>query len=157
MAAGDIRSLGSIFVTTDIILSFDSATTLTEGDLVNLQNGELQLADGGENILGQILEDATSASTGVQVNATPGLVIVMDNDEVGGAFPSTSAGEFFDIIGATGAQLVDTSSSAAGETTGSSGQLLCLAYNPQGVGVDSDTSYGKFLIKEHQLFGGAAV
>jgi len=153
MAAGTTISRGSLFVTSQIIRRYASAVTLATGDLVNVQNGALQIADAGERIAGQILESATSATTDAQVNITPGLVVVMDNDNVSATFSATSVGEYFDIAGATGAQVIDTSSTVAPETTSNSAQMVCLEFNPQGVGFDDDLSIGTFMIKEHQYFG----
>ena len=65
---------------------------------------------------------------------------LVDNDNIGTTFGVTHPGTYFDVTGATAAQLVDTS------TTGTTGQLLCLEYNPQVDPVKSDTSWGVFKI-----------
>lgn len=157
MAAGLVRPLGSLFVTADVIQEYDSNVTGAETDLVNVQDSQIEIADAGEHIIGVLMEDVTSASTNAQVNVTPGLQVIMDNDNDSATFAATDVGEFFDITGGTGAQIVNTDSKAAAQTTGSSGQLVCLEYNPQGFGYDADTSVGRYMIKEHQLFGGSAV
>jgi hypothetical protein len=53
------------------------------------------------------------------------------------------------LIGGTGAQLVDTS------TAGTTGQLVCLEYNPQIDPVKEDTSYGLFMIQENVFTTGS--
>jgi hypothetical protein len=67
---------------------------------------------------------------------------LLANDNVGTTFDATLVGTNFDLIGATGAQLVDTS------TTGTTGGLFCLEYNPQIDPVKTDTTYGVFCIAE---------
>lgn len=139
-----------------VLRNFDSNVTLQQYDLVNVQAGQLEVVDAGEKIAGYINQDGsfTSSSTSVEVDITPFMTVVMDNDNDSATFAATHVGTVFDTIGGTGAQLVDTSSTAAGVTGGTSaGQLLCLAYNPQGVrdDLDSDTSVGLFLIKEAQF------
>lgn len=139
-----------------VLRNFDSNVTLTQYDLVNVQSAQLEVVDAGEKIAGYINQDGsfTSSSTSVEVDITPFMTVVMDNDNDSTTFAATHVGTVFDTIGGTGAQLVDTSSTAAGVTGGTSGgQLLCLAYNPQGVrdDLDTDTSVGLFLIKEAQF------
>jgi hypothetical protein len=72
----------------------------------------------------------------------------MDNDNDTTTFASTHVGGRFDVIGSTGAQLVDTNTVA--QDGSDSGQLFCIAYNPQGYGFNSDTSIGLFEIAEIQ-------
>lgn len=127
-----------------------SGTTITKGDFVYLTSGELDNASiGGKKVLGVALE----TKTGVADNSVECLVCVdptmrylVDNDNDGTTFAATHVGTYFDLIGATGAQLVDTSS------TSTTGQLLCLEYNPQIDPVRSDTSWGTFVIAEHYFY-----
>lgn len=152
MAAGLVIGRGSGLGFSDYIREFDSNATLAASDLVNLESGQLEVASTGDWIGGQVLEAATSSSTGVQVNVTRGLRVVMDNDNVGTTFAATHEGQRFDITGATGAQLVDTSTADA-TYTGPGGQLVCLEYNPQFVrgDLDTDTSVGLFMIYDSQF------
>lgn len=153
MAAGLVLVRGSAF-DADFIRPFLSAATITKNDIVNLTSaGELDVAGAGERILGVALEAATSSSTDVQVNYSPFLTIVMDNDNDSATFAAADVGSFFDIIGATGAQLIDTSSKVDGTVTTNSAQMACIAYNPQGIRDDlnSDTSVGLFQIREQQF------
>jgi hypothetical protein len=73
----------------------------------------------------------------------PNAKYLVDNDNVGTTFAASHVGTYFDLTGATGAQLVDTSS------TSTSGSLLCIEYNPQIDPVQGDTSWGLFVIAEH--------
>lgn len=151
MAAGLAISRGSIFGISDFLMEFSSGATLAAGDLVNLESGELAAASASDFLIGQTTEAATSSSTGVAVNVTRGLKLIMDNDNVGTTFAVTHVGAGFDITGATGAQIVDTST--LDQTyTGLATHLRCLAYNPQDVGFDSDVSVGAFVIAQHQNY-----
>jgi hypothetical protein len=156
MSAGLIIPKGSLISgISDILLLADSNVTGEANDLVNVQNGELEIVDPGERIAGYVSHsDAIdSDSSDVPVNITPFMQVVMDNDNTGTTFASTHVGEYFDITGGTGAQIVDTSTVTAPEGTGNSGQLVCLEYNPQNVrdDLDSDTSVGLFMIREQQF------
>lgn len=125
-----------------------SNVTLTKHDLVNVQSGQLEVADAGEIIAGVVLEAATS-STSAQVNTVPYNRLVMDNDEAGGAFPTTSQGTYFDITGGTGAQVVDTSTQSTAVDGSGTGQLICFNYTaPQPY--EDDTSVGIFFVNPEE-------
>lgn len=78
------------------------------------------------------------------MQANPNGEYLLQNDNVGTTFAASHVGQYFDLTGATGAQLVDTST--ASQTTG---QLLCLSYNPGIDPVGSNTAYGTFKVAEH--------
>lgn len=154
MAAGLMITRGSYWNLSEIARRFPSNATIAAGDLVNLESGQLEVLSTGDEVLGVAKEAMTSATTAGDVNVTPGLIVVMDNDNDGTTFASTHPGAAFDVTGGTGAQIVDTST--ADDTAGGrTGQLRCLEYNPQGVGYDSDTSVGLFMIAECQFGIGA--
>jgi hypothetical protein len=141
------RPVGSLLGVSDVILEFNGGGTFAKYDLLTFDgSGELVISDAGdpENI-GVALEAATASSTGVQVNVTPFLMVIADNDNVGTTFAATHVGEYADAIGATGEMGIDTSSHS--DTTEAT--LFCLEYNPKGFGVDSDTSIGKYVLYEH--------
>lgn len=127
-----------------------SGVTITKGDFVYLASGELTNSSvATQKLIGVALE----TKTGVADNSVECLVCVdptmrylVDNDNDGTTFAASHVGTYFDLIGATGAQLVDTSS------TSTTGQLLCLEYNPQVDPVRSDTSWGVFVIAEHYFY-----
>jgi hypothetical protein len=150
--ASVLATRGSKFGISDVVREYLGAGTVTAMDLVNAEAGEIVLASAGDFVAGVVLESGTSSSTGLAVNVTPGLVIVMDNDNVGTTFAVTHVGARFDITGTTGAQLVDTST--LDQTYGApSGTLVCREYNPQDVSssLDSDTSVGSFIIADQQF------
>ncbi len=148
---------GSLFTgLAPVMRNFDSNVTLQQYDLVNVQAGQLEIVDAGEKIAGYINQKGsfTSSSTSVEVNITPFMVIVIDNDNDSATFAATDVGKVADTVGGTGAQQVDTSSLAAGVTGGTSGgQLLILGYNPQDIrdNLDTDTSVALAMIKEAQF------
>lgn len=129
--------------TPQTLRQFDSNATLAVGDLVNVTDNQLEIAAAGERVAGVLKKAVTNASTQASVNITPFLTFLMDNDNVGTTFAATHANSyFFDITGTTGAQVVDTSTAASSDTVASTGQLVCLAYNPMG----NDTSVGLYMI-----------
>lgn len=140
---------GSLVGATDFLLTYNSGATLASGDVVNMTSGELDIAATGERILGVIVKAATSSTDNVQVNATPFLRVVMDNDNVGTTFAATHVGQAFDITGGTGAQVIDTSTVVDLATTTNSAQMTCLRFQPQ-FGI-TGTSLGEFMIREHYL------
>lgn len=162
MAAGLVIPQGTLFAgLSEVMLEFDSNVTAEENDLVNIQNGQIEIADAGERIAGYVAQDAavTSSSENVPVNITPFMTVVMDSDETGDALAQDLVGEYVDITGGTGAQIVDISESTAPETTSGSGQLVILKQN-DGDNWDAgairddlsgDTSVGLFMIREAQF------
>lgn len=150
MAVG-IRPVGSAMGLSTNIRQFNAAGTFAANDLVNLNNtGELVLAGGGDFIMGTAIASATATSSNVPVNVTGGLMIIADNDNDSATFAASFVGGRIDITGNSGEQVVDTSTLNNSETN-PSGQLVVLAYNPQGFGHDTDTSVGLFAIAEGQL------
>ena len=125
-----------------------SGVTVTAGDFV-YQDGSGRITNasiGGARLVGMAIETGTGNPGGtvsVLVCIDPLMRYLLKNDNLVTTFAATHVLTNFDLIGATGAQLVDTSS------TGTSGQLLCLEYNPVIDPVKSDTTYGVFIIAEH--------
>ena len=135
--------VGSRFGISPVLKKFTGGGTYAKGDLVMLTSGATVVATAGaENLLGVARVAGASASTNLEVDITPGLLVIMDNDNVGTTFAATHVGTKFDLVGTTGIMQIDTSS------TSTTGNLLCWEYNPQGYGFDSDTSIGLFQIDE---------
>jgi hypothetical protein len=131
-----------------------ASQTITKGDPVNIEAGYWNLAAATEKIFGIANETVVGNAGGTSklevIPVREGDIFIADNDNVGTTFAATHPGTYFDITGTTGAVLVDTSS------TTTTGQLLCVEYNPQNLGLDSDTSIGLFMIAERQNDGLAA-
>lgn len=126
------------------------SVTITKGDFVYLSSGLLTNASiAGQLLVGVAEETVTGNGSTVycHVCVDPEMRYLVDNDNVAATFASTDVGNYFDLTGATGAQLVDTNTGSA-----STGQLLCLEYNPQISPVETDTSVGVFKIREHLFY-----
>lgn len=128
-----------------------SGVTVTKGDFVYFASGRITSASvAGKQLIGQVQETAAGDSAGTVkalVIVDPTMRYIVDNDNDTTTFAATHVGTKFDLIGATGAQLVDTSSTSA-----TTGQLQCLEYNPQIDPNKSDLSVGVFVIAEHALY-----
>ncbi len=128
-----------------------NGVTVTKGDFVYFDgSGRITNSSiGGKTLLGNALETVTGTTGTVkcEICVDPEMRYLLDNDNDSGTFAATNVGDYFDLIGATGAQLVDTSS-----TSDTTGQLLCLVYNPQISPVETDTSVGVFKIREHAFY-----
>jgi hypothetical protein len=88
-------------------LTIKDTETLTKGDLVNLESGEIDLAATGDtNLLGVVLE--TKAGT----DSTTEYWVITDADAVYEVYDANARvlGATLDISGATGAQTVAASS-----------------------------------------------
>ncbi len=88
-------------------LTFKDTETLTKGDMVNLESGEIDLgATADTALLGVVLE--TKAGT----DSTTTIKVITDNDAVYGVYDANARvkGATLDLSGATGAQTVTTSS-----------------------------------------------
>jgi len=136
-----------------IHMEFNAAGTFAAQDFVIFDGstGEVVVGTAGNSILGVAREAATSASTGVQVDITPNMVVLMDNDNDTETFAVTHVGEWGDFIGGTGAMVVNSNTLSSTKA-----QLQCLAFNPKGYGFDSDTSIGLFYVAERQICEQAA-
>jgi hypothetical protein len=123
---------------------------IAKNDFVTiLTDGEAEVTAAGEGIFGIALESAAEKGDSIRVlRVHPGMVVMMDNDNVSTTFAATHVGGRFDITGSSGQQLVDTSSVAQDGTD--SGQLFCIEYNPDMNGFTKDTSIGLFEIAEIQ-------
>lgn len=128
-----------------------SGVTVTEGDFVYFASGRITSASvAGQPLIGMALATGTGNAGGtvkVLVQASPSAKYIVDNDNIGTTFAASHVGTKFDLIGATGAQLIDTSTTSA-----TTGQMLCLEYNPPVDPLKSDTSQGVFKISEHYFF-----
>lgn len=128
-----------------------SGVTVTKGDFVYFASGRITSASiGGQPLIGVVDETATGNAGGtvkVLVIIEPTMRYIIDNDNLGTTFAATHVGTKFDLIGATGAQLVDTSTTSA-----TAGQLLCVEYNPQIEPFKTDVSQGVFVIAEHVFY-----
>lgn len=130
-----------------------SGVTVTAGDFV-YQDAAGRITNSsitGTRIVGMALETVTGNAGGTNVALIcidPYMRYLLKNDNLVTTFAATHVLTNFDLIGATGAQLVDTS------TTSTTGQLLCLEYNPQIDPVRSDTTYGVFMVAENILTTG---
>lgn len=124
-----------------------NGVTVTAGDFVYFASGRITSASiGGARSVGMVMETATGNAGGsvtALVCIDPLMRYLLKNDNDSATFAASNVGANFDLIGATGAQLVDTSSA------GTTGQLLCLEYNPQIDPVKADTTYGVFILAEH--------
>jgi hypothetical protein len=140
---GDMQG-GTNYATQEFVVT--SGVTITAGDFVYFDgSGRITNSSIGTQLLaGLALQTAVGTSGTVKclVIIDPDVRYLLKNDNIGTTFAVTHVGTKFDLIGATGAQLVDTS------TTGATGQLVCLEYNPVIDPVASDTTYGIFKIQE---------
>lgn len=129
-----------------------SGVTITEGDFVYFASGKITNATvAAARILGMATETAVGNAGGtIKCNVIIDSLMryLIDGDQDATALAVTGVGGNFDLIGATGAQLVDTSSVS---TTGS---MLLLEYNPQIDPVKDDVSCGVYIIAENPLFCG---
>jgi len=142
------RPVGSLLGMSDVLLEFNSGGTFAAQDLVKFDgSGEITVATSGAAFLGVAFEAGTSSTDNVLVNATPYLMVLMDNDNDSTTFSSAHIGEYADFTGGTGAMVIDSSTHHVTTEAG----FICLEYNPQGYGYDSDTSIGKYQCLEMSL------
>lgn len=139
------------FATQEFVVT--SGVTITTGDFV-YDDGSGRVTNSSvatQLLVGCALQTATGTSGTVKVLVCidPYMRYLLKNDNIGTTFGATHVLRKFDLIGATGAQLVDTS------TVGTSGQLICLEYNPVIDPVAADTTYGVFMIQESVFTNGS--
>lgn len=107
-------------------LLFKDTETLTKGDMVNLETGEIDLAATADtNLLGVVLE--TQAGT----DSTTRAKVIVDADAIYGVYDANARlkGATLDIAGTTGQQTVATSSNKEfvvwAESTAAEETLVC--------------------------------
>ena len=124
-----------------------NGVTVTAGDFVYFSSGRITNATitGDVRLVGMALETkvGTTGAVACLVAIDDDLKYLLQQDNVAATFAATDVGKYFDLTGATGAQLVDTSTGSA-----TTGVLLCLEYNPAIDPVASDLTYGVFMIVE---------
>lgn len=122
-----------------------SAVTVTAGDFVYFASGRITSATiAGARPIGMVTETQTGNAGGTVkalVNIDDDSRFLLQNDNIGTTFAATHVGQYFDLIGATGSQLVDTSTVST-----TVGTVLCLEFNPAIDPVAADASYGVFLL-----------
>lgn len=141
------RVIKSLSGADHVHMEFNASGTFAANDFVKFDDaGEIEVGAGASAILGVTREAGASGTDNVLVDISPHMVVLMDNDNDGATFAATDIGDYADFTGSTGAQVVDTS--GLGTTVAN---LRCLEYNPQGYGLDSDTSIGLFFVVEREL------
>ena len=137
--------------------------TVHEGDFVALESGRVTNSGiAGKRLLGMVLgkdtdvsdhstdREATGDSDGtvqVTVVVDPYAHYLVKNDNDGATFDEDSIGDYFDLTGGAGEQLVDTSTGGS-----DAAQLLAVDYNPyEHANLDDNEDYGVFMIAEHKF------
>lgn len=148
MALYGPRPVGSLMSIDPVIREFEGGGTFAAGDFVKFEGttGQIVVATAGDKILGVALEAGTDGATGIKVDVTPKMLVIMDNDlDTQTSIDGTDRLEYADIVGGTGAMLVDTNTHSA-----TVANLLLLQNNPQGYGLDDDESIGLYLVVERE-------
>lgn len=114
---------------------FIAAETITTGDLVTLQSGQLACAAATEEICG-VAQNSAVATEKVLVNIDPLQKFVMTATGLEAGF----VGEHMDISGTTGAQVA-----AGADHKTATAQLTLIKFN--------SATEGVFIINEYQLQG----
>lgn len=119
-----------------------AGAAIAKNDFVVLKtDGQAEPVASGAPIYGIALNAASEAGDSIRVaRAFKGMVVMIDADQVGTTLTSAHVGGRVDITGATGAQLVDSSTVAQVGDGTDTGELLIKEVNPQGYGFDSDAS-----------------
>lgn len=129
----------------ELSLPVANGVTVTLGDLVYFSSGRITSATiAGARVVGQVQETKTGNSGG-----TNKALVLVDDSAVyliqgTTTVAANTVGQYFDLQGATGAQLVNVSSASA-----TTGQLMLIEANPQIDPVKTDVTYGLFLVAEH--------
>ncbi len=128
-----------------------SGVTVTYGDFVYWSSGRITSATiANTRPIGIVKETATGNAGGTVkalVVAEPGARYLV---KANATLSAANVGRYFDLTGATGAQLVDNAS-----VSSTDGSLYLLEVNPAIDPVRSDTTYGIFEIAQQAFNNGA--
>lgn len=119
-------------VTSDAIAGVRLLGTVVGGDTQDLDRGYSGSATGD-----------TAGDVKVLVNIERDARYLMKADNVGTTLAASHVGQYFDLVGNAGSQLVDSST-----VNSTGGQLVLIEFNPGIRGTDD--AYGIFRIAEHQ-------
>jgi len=136
-----------------------SGVTVYDGEFVYLSSGRVTSASiAGKRLLGTVVgadnadldrsyeASATGDTDGtvkVLVNVERDARYLVKGDNVGTTLAVTHEGQYFDLTGNAGSQLVDTSTASA-----TTGQLQLIKFNPGVRGTDA--TYGVYVMAENQ-------
>lgn len=151
MAVYGFRPSGTLLGVPQSKVVTNGAAATAQGDIVNLVAGVATIVTAGDFCAGVAKNSVAISATTLELDISPFLKGYMANDNDSTTFASTHVGYGFDIIGATGAMLVDTNT-CDNTQAAPTGLLSCLEYNPQEGGYASDTSIGLFVIVENQFY-----
>ena len=142
-----VRVIKSLSGADRVHIEFNAGGTFAANDFVKFDDsGEIVVGTAGAGILGVAREAATTGTDDVQVDISPDMIVLMDNDNDGDTFVVTDIGLCGDFVGGTGAMQADTSS-----FSNTIANMRCIGYNPQGYGYDTDTSIGLYYVTEREL------
>lgn len=145
-----VKNLDGKSNSVELSLPVASGVTVTQGDMVYFASGRVTSATiAGARIIGQAQATVTGNASG-----TAKTLVLVDDSAVylmqgTTTVAANTVGQYFDLQGATGAQLVNISSASA-----TTGQMLLLEANPQISPVQTDVTYGLFKIAEHASYLG---
>lgn len=117
--------------------------TINVGDFVYFASGNITNATvSGARLIGMAMQTVTGNSTNTNtclVCVDPLMRYLLQGNTV---FSATSVGQYFDVSGTTGAQVITTSSAST-----TVGPFLCIAENTNvGIAGTQSTSYGTFVL-----------
>lgn len=132
--------------TENIVKTVKSGSTITKGDAISLEDDRAIVTTAALPILGTYQGADTIVGDGtltISILCGSDIEYIIDNDNDTNTFAGAGygAGKFYNIIGTTGAMLVDTSSAAA---TTATLNLACIDEAPDA----SDTSLGVFKVNK---------
>lgn len=128
-----------------------NGVTVTEGDFVYFASGRVTSATiANTRPVGVAKETATGNVAGtvrVLVSAEPNARYLV---KANATLSAANVGRYFDLTGATGAQLVDNAS-----VSSTDGSLYLVEVNPRIEPIQGDATYGVFTIAQHAFENGA--
>jgi hypothetical protein len=108
-----------------------ASQTITKGDLVLIASGFVDIATAGSRVFGiansTVVGNSAGTSKILVTLVEPGTVFRMRFDQDTTTCTAAHEGTYFNLVGATGAMMVDSNTTSA-----TTGQLFCIKFNPTG-------------------------
>jgi hypothetical protein len=108
-----------------------ASQTITKGDLVLIAAGFVDIATAGSRVFGiaeqTVVGNAGGTSRILVTLVEPGTIFRMRFDQDTTTCTAAHEGTYFNLVGATGAMMVDSNTTSA-----TTGQLFCIKFNPTG-------------------------
>lgn len=138
-----VGAVGGNYNTGEQQFVVNNGTVITQGDFVSINSSGFAIPTTSGRIVGTAAGTVTGNAAGTVLVTVLVDPLVLYLVKANGTLTQADVGQYFTLTGGTGVQQVST-----GSLSSSSGQVVCVAFNPQIDPVRTDATYGLFCIAQ---------